>query len=318
MNKLPVTIQINLAPNDYPIAKHLLKNQIDLFKDHVDEILLTIETKKSEGRFGLHWEENSSLLLNLIENLNVDNVTIDYIDYAENTKRTIANFFFGGDFIPNKDYRGGPYYCYFYGLYKAKNNIIIHLDSDIFLGGKSEKWIYEAYQLHIDGQAFTTSPLPGPPHPDDLLKHQNIIHKKSPYCYQLEGFSTRVFSIDKSIFENRKLTLKKVNLKNQVKAIIKKQQPYVLPELLIHDYIKKYNLKRIDFLGSSPGLWTLHPPYKTNSFFLSIPNIMDKINQYDFAESQLGFFDIHDSLFDWSEARANLKEKTWWKVIINK
>lgn len=160
MNKFPLSVQINLAPGDYPLAEHLLERQIQIFHGKVDEIILTVETKKSEGRFGEGWKNNRKNLDDLLNAMQQKyDVVIDPIDYRPHTKKEIANYFFGTDFIPEKDHRGGPYYCYFYGLYKAKNNIIFHLDSDIFLGGKSVDWIAEAFELHQNSKIFTTSPL---------------------------------------------------------------------------------------------------------------------------------------------------------------
>ena len=64
MNK--VTLQISLAPSDYKHAIHLLPHQIKIFYNQVDEILLTYDTHKSKGRFGLNWEQNNKLLWDYI------------------------------------------------------------------------------------------------------------------------------------------------------------------------------------------------------------------------------------------------------------
>lgn len=312
--RLPITIQINLAPNDYPLTKHLLKEQIEIFKDSVDEILLTVETKKSYGRFGANWEKYSPLLTALLNKIEANNLTIDEIDYSSEMKKKVANYFFDTNFIPEKDYRGGPFYCYFYGLYKAKNNLIFHLDSDMFLGGNSKKWIYEAYTKHLDDPLIlTTSPLPGPPHHLEILKGQTLIEQLDSFTYLIQGFSTRIFTIDKFFFHNKKLTLSKTSFRNIIKALVRKQAPYELPEKLIAYYIKEHKLKRIDFLGQQPGLWSLHPPYKTDSFLKSIPKIIKSIKEKDLPEAQLGFYDIVDELHNWDDARKQLKANRCFK-----
>ena len=316
MQKLPLTVQINLSPGDYPLAKHLLEKQIEIFSENVDEILLTVETKKSKGRFGEGWEANSEKLNELLNALsNKYALIIDPIDYR--CKKEVAEYFFGSKFIPEKDHRGGPYYCYFYGMYKAKNNIILHLDSDIFLGGKSQNWIREAFELHQNSSVFTTSPLPGPPSKTGrtILK-QSFLKELSDNRFLMDGFSTRLFTINKKIFEGRKLKVEKVGLKNSLKAYIKGQQPFELPENIIAKFIRTNDYKRIDFLGTGSGLWSLHPPYKTDRFFSELENILKKINEYTFPDNQIGFYDIVDELCDWSDARENLKNNRWWRKAL--
>ncbi|WP_443938106.1 hypothetical protein [Pedobacter sp. MW01-1-1] len=48
-----ISSQINLTPSDYPSAKYILPHQLKILANQVDEIVLTIESKPSKGRFAI-------------------------------------------------------------------------------------------------------------------------------------------------------------------------------------------------------------------------------------------------------------------------
>lgn len=314
--KPPVSLQINLAPGDYRHAKHILPHQLEILSGQVDEIILTVDTKPSKGRFAEGWNEYKELLNTFLQ----DEIKKEYqvkivpVDYSAQVKSKVAQYFFNTNDLPLKDFRGGPFYAYFFGLYAAKNNLVFHLDSDMFLGGGSQTWVKEAVELFkSDPNIFIASPLPGAPHPADILKDQQVIHKIAPYTWQLDGMSTRIFFIDKTKFENNKLEISKPSVRNQIKALVQGNSNADLPEHLISAFITKHHLKRVDFLGSNPGLWSLHPPFRTDEFYLDLPHIITRVIENDFPEKQQGFYDIVDEVCDWSVARERIKNNRWWK-----
>ncbi len=311
-----VSLQINLAPGDYRHAKYILPHQLNILAGQVDEIVLTVDTKPSKGRFAEGWNEYKELLNSFL----LDEIQKHYkvkivpVDYSVQARSKVAEFFFGTNDMPLKDFRGGPFYAYFFGLYSAKNNLVFHLDSDMFLGGGSKTWIKETVDfLKSDADILIMSPLPGPPHPGDILKDQQIIHKIAPYTWELSGMSTRIFFINKSRFETNKLTISKPGIRNQIKAAVQGNSNADLPEHLISSFIINHHLKRVDFLGSDAGLWSLHPPYRTDGFYRELPVLINRINENDLPENQLGFYDIIDEVCDWSSARDKIKNNRWWK-----
>ncbi|TFF40859.1 glycosyltransferase family A protein [Mucilaginibacter psychrotolerans] len=310
-----VTLQINLAPGDYPHARHILPHQLNALAAQVDEILLVVDTKASKGRFAANWAENKGLLNNFLEDINQTYpVDIIPVDYSAAVKQQVANYFFGGRHIPDKDYRGGPFYAYFFGLFMAKHNYVFHLDSDIFLGGGSQTWVAESidmFQQHPD--CFVNSPLPGPPHPQETLLGQRIVKKIASFAFQLEGMSTRLFMADKARFQSKKLALKKPNVRSQLKAIVQGNPNAQLPEVLISDYMRQNGLIRIDFLGGGQGMWSLHPPYRTDNFYADLPQLIQRIEENNLPPQQQGFYDIINEVCDWTEAREKLRTNRWWK-----
>ncbi|MCX2575911.1 hypothetical protein [Pedobacter sandarakinus] len=308
---MKVSLQINVAPGDYPLVEHLLPHQLRLLSSQVDEVVITLETKPSKGRFGQNWSANKDKLDALLTEIAKQRpIKIIPVDYSKSAKKAVASYFFGLNSLPDKDHRGGPFFSYFFGLHACTNDLVLHLDADMFLGGKSITWITEAETLFAtDGEVFTVSPLPGPPTADQSLTGQQIIHQYTtkPYMFELGGFSTRIFMIKKSVFQNQKLKLGKPSFKNQLKALWLGNSTADLPEHLVEDFMKQKKLKRIDFLGENGGMWSLHPPYRTELFYSTLPKLIHKVEHHLMPYLQFGFYDIVDDLFDWTEAKRKLK-----------
>lgn len=315
-----VSLQINLAPGDYPHVRHILPHQLKVLAGQVDEVILTVDTRPGKGRFSEGWNKYAVLLNEYLHNeiRPLFPVKIIPVDYADDVRTNIARHFFGTRHIPEKDFRGGPFYGYFFGLFSATHNLVFHLDSDMFLGGGSKNWIQEACTFFKnDASCLIVSPLPGPPQPNGKLIDQSIINKLNSHTYQLDGMSTRVFMINKTLFEDHKLALDKPGPRNQVKALVQGNPNADLPEHLILAFMKKHQLKRIDFLGTGTGIWSLHPPYRTAAFYENLPALVKRIETNDLPVAQQGFYDIIDEVCDWTEAREKIAANRWWKPYLN-
>jgi len=67
----------------------------------------------------------------------------------------------------------------------------------------------------------------------------------------------------------------------------------------------EHGLLRIDFLGAAPGMWSLHPPYRSKLFYDSLPRLIQQVETGDIPEAQRGAYDINDSFIDWSSAQRS-------------
>lgn len=318
---LACSLQINLAPNDYPHARYILPHQLAVLKEQVSEVVLVLDSHKSKGRFGGHWEENLEKMNQLLAQCcRADHrVRSVVVNYAKSTMSEVADFFFGTSFIPKKDYRGGPFYAYFFGLHQCRSDYIFHLDADMMLGGHSATWINEAMELLSGDQSlFTCAPLPGPPHPQHILIGQPSATAKelNNYSFLFHEMSTRIFMIRRNSFLDKKLRLIPPAGINRAKALIRKNPPYELPEVLMSRHMSSSGLSRVDFLGNGAGLWSLHPPYRNARFYKMLPQLISDITNRRLPEAQNGFYDIVDEVCDWSDARQALKNKRWWKKLI--
>lgn len=318
----PVSLQINLAAGDYPYVRLLLPHQLNTLSAQADEVILTVDTRQSKGQFAnSRWHQNNELLYDFLNEEIERNfrVKIIPVDYSPPMKRAVAEYFLGLADMPDKDFRGGPFYAYFFGLYMARNNLVFHLDSDIFLGGGSQTWISEAAALfERDERCLFVSPLPGPPREDGLLTGQPSYHKTAPFMYEIKGASSRLYMTDKSRLAKNKLELVKPPLRSQLKAMAEGNPNADLPEHMFKNLMEKGGFRRIDFLGQGQGLWSLHPPYHSQLFYDRLPVIIANIEINNLPASQYGFYDLVNEVCDWTEDERRLKENRWWKKLYDR
>ena len=318
-----VTLQINLAPSDWLHAKYILPHQLRQWAKQVDEVLLTLDLHRSHGRFAEGWEERRPKVQHLIHECcaKYSNVRSQEVDYSPEVAVDVSARFFGGRSIPPKDFRGGPFYSYFFGLYAAKHNYVFHLDSDMMFGGGSSTWIVEAIQLLAKSpDVLVCCPFPGPPTSDGHLYSQvaeSTPHPSLALAFIFSCLSSRVFLLDKNRFNSqiKHLPLTYAPVHGIIKALIEGNYPYALPEEILTNAMLKHSLVRVDFLGEQPGMWSLHPPYRSENFYQGIPELIQKIETGHIPEAQRGNHDVSDILVDWTSARAALKQNRWWKRL---
>ena len=71
-------------------------------------------------------------------------------------------------------------------------------------------------------------------------------------------------------------------------------------------------LFRVDFLGAAPGMWSLHPPYRSEEFYREPPRLIERIESGEVPEAQRGDYELNDSMFDWSRARRRRMVRRLW------
>src|SRR4051812_22990821 len=69
MKRVPVTLQISLAPSDHRLAGELLPHQIRTWRSQVEEVLLTVDLHRSRGRFADDWEAGRDRIMALIHSI---------------------------------------------------------------------------------------------------------------------------------------------------------------------------------------------------------------------------------------------------------
>lgn len=307
-----VTLQINLAPTDLPHAKYTLPHQLRQLAEQVDEVLLVVDLHQSRGRYAEGWKERLPGLRHLIDECCVrySHVHSQDVDYSDEAAAAMSALYFGGQPIPTKDWIGAPFYAYFYGLYAAKHNYIFHMDSDMMYGGGSTTWVAEAVQLLTERpDVLICNPLPGPPTADGSLRSQVLEPELySSLAYRSPSLSTRLFLMDRDRFYSR---IKQLPLLPQTRhrvwrALVEGQPPYQSVEVIFKEAMAEHGLYRIDFLGSDPGLWSVHPPFRSKLFYDRLPILIQQIETGDVPEAQRGCHDMNDSMVDWTSARKPL------------
>lgn len=317
----PVTLQISLAPSDYAHARELLAHQTRVWRDQVAEILLTIDTHRSSGRFSARWEEGRDKILPLARS--VPGARVVEIDYGPEAQARVAGEFFGGRApVPAKDFRGGPYYSYFFALNAATHDHVFHADSDMLFGGLSPTWLAEALaDQAANPQVVFSAPLPGPPTRDGRLRSQQAAPVPGrENAHDFDTMSTRLFLVSRSRLRASigPLHARRPALRETIKAFVERNPAQDLPEHLFTDAMRPRGLVRREFLGSAPGMWHLHPPYRCADFYRKLPDLVARCENGDVPEPQRGDHDVNASLVDWSEALAALRQNRWWRRMLRR
>ena len=323
--------QISTYPMDLPHVEHLLPHQIEALQGMVDRIVITIDTHQSRsGRYrGSRFQERLDELRRVLTaaQLTCPKLHIFDVDYSEPARRAVARYFFGADTLPIKAWDGGPFYAYFFGLFIADAQYVMHLDGDILFGGGSPTWMNEAVELmnrHRD--VLLMAPFPGPPRSDgQVFGHRNCrpMHATdgTPISMALRhgDMSTRIFLIDLNRFKTEigTLPLLQPGFLQRVKSRLLGNSPDALEaEVLLSKTLERAQLGRIDYLGSTPGMWTLHPPYRSAEFYRRLPELIATIETNTVPEGQRGHYDVNDTMIDWSSARAaNHWSRRYLKMI---
>jgi hypothetical protein len=310
-----VTLQINLAPPDVLHAVHVAPHQLRAWGEQVDEVLFTLDTvRPSAGRFAERWNELAPAMNELLGRLEREHrhARIDVVDASPAAVRQVAARFFAGEHIPMKDSRGGPLYAYFYGLHRAENELVLHVDSDMLFGGGSHTWVQEALAtIRADESVLLASPLPGPPRADGRLCDQPDARPEpgSRLAFRFHSMSTRVFLLDRAGLRERVGALPlapPLLLRSRAKALINRNPMVAMPEQILTREMRRHRLARVDFLGEAPGMWSLHPPYRSPDFYRALPSLIARVEAGDVPDEQRGHYDFVDELFDFSAVRAKL------------
>jgi hypothetical protein len=313
-----VSLQISLAPTDYPHAVTILPHQLRQWRGQVDDVAFTVDLHRAPGRFSHAWEERRPQLDALLAGLVEDDpgARIQEVDYDAPAVSAVGDAFFGGLLPPPKDSRGGPFYSYFYAAWAAREDLVLHMDSDMLFGGGSQSWVEQAVELLAERpDALACSPLPGPPTADGRLVSQ--AGERLPHPELAFGFhtlSTRIFLLDRARLITRAAPLPlgpPPRLRSRVKARMRGNPSFALPEDLLTRTMKSRGLERVDFLGRAPGMWSLHPPFRSDQFYEELPELVARVEAGDVPDAQRGDHDLNDSMIDWTAARRAQRHSRW-------
>ena len=316
-------LQINLHPFDVRFVEPMLEHQLKAVSPMVERVVVTVDTRKSRsGRYsGAGYEAARQALLAKLDaaQRRYPKLEVIPVDYSPEAREAVrARYFRDLPRAPERAYDGGPFHAYFYGLLSAQARYVLHIDGDMMLGGGGRTWIDEAIAtFEANPDALFVGPLPGPPRADgsldagepmpNLRDLPEIRRLDAPYpAYAFPCVSTRVFMIDHERFDRRvgSLALVRPSLRQRIRARLFHQRPdcVAAEEMLSHAMLAR-GLTRIDFLGQGGGLYSLHPPYRSESFYRQLPQILRRVETGTIPEGQRGCYDLNQAVIDWSDAR---------------
>lgn len=310
--QLKVGLQVSLAPMDAPHARSILPHQLRAFADQVDDIVLSVDSARNlASRYRTEdYETKSGELGELLEQVvgEFPAARVCAVDYSPAATLAVSKFFGGVEALPQRAADGSPFHAYLHGMHSSTADVVIHLDSDVFLGGRSRTWVNEALALlNTEPRVFAVNPLPGPPCADGKLRSQEgVPYGDQPATFEFPAVSTRILMIDKRPFQSGELRvpLSVPTLSRRIRAALNNTPPVQALENCLSDMMHSHGLIRVDMLGSGDGMWTLHPDGRSPDFYAALPSLLRRVEEGDIPEGQRGYHDVNDAFFDWSSTRA--------------
>lgn len=301
-----VTLQISLTTGDLRHARHIVPHQLRQLGDQVHTVLLTVDRKATGANDGdlTDWLQHVATLHPRVE--------VRDVDHTEAAVQRVGDELFGGRRPPRVDFRGRPIHSYLEPLLAAPTDWVLHLDSDMLLGGGSQTWVSEACaRIGSEPDFVLGSPFPGPPRPDGVVFRQPDAAPAGTFELRVQNMSSRVFLLHRPAFIARMapLPLLRAPLKGRLWTLREPNPPFEKLELMVTARMRELSLWRIDLLGSAPGMWSLHPPYRSPEFYRRLDELIERVESDDLPITQQGDFDLNDSVIDWSDARRAIRRE---------
>lgn len=326
-----VAAQINMYPMDLRHVEVLLPHQLRVWEPMVDSVVVTIDPHRS--RSGRYRGENFDNALKRLRELLASfaqrhpKMSVVEVDLSDAARRAVAQRFFGVEDMPVKAWDGGPFYSYFYGMGQCDARYIVHFDGDMLFGGGSQRWVDEAVGLmQAQPDLLLVSPFPGPPREDGQIfgheQERGYRFERTDDCglaYRFRHASTRIFMIDMQRFSQRlgAFPLLAPGWLSRCKARVLGNPPIAREaEAVIGESLRARQLTRLDFVGSPPGLWSLHPPYRSEEFYRRLPEFVRQVEQGQVPDAQRGHYDMNGSMIDWSVQQSAARwDRRYWRLL---
>lgn len=276
--------------------------------------------------------ENRGEIDDLLTNLCLGNSTarVVQVDYSASVAGKVSQRFCEGKPIPGKDCYGKAVYPYIFGLWAAVNPYVLHVDSDMLFGGGSQTWVAQARKALARPEVLSCSPFPGPPTAAPLRREVAIRHAGSRRrralwrnavpvslpgvpgpALRFSRMSTRGFMLDRSILGDGAASapVGRPSLRALLGAASKGALTHGNPlrepaEVSLSRAMQRLGLLRVDFLGTSPGMWSIHPASRTADFYDALPDIIERIEANDIPPRQRGDYDLNSSMIEHCRAPA--------------
>ena len=327
----PVTLNITVSPMDWRHAVHVLPHQLRQWGGQVADVQFTLNLQARNGKYGSVADQALASLTGLLDDICAEHphAHVREVDYSAQAQREVGDRFFDGRAVPSVNHDGGPYYSYFFGWHAARHDLVFHADSDMLFGGGSQTWMSEAVALLSDEPGvLTTAPLPGPPTYDGNLpehiarQHSDaggLPHREDhgSLGYRFYGCSTRVWLFDRAKLSERLggMPRERPRPRSYLRARLEGHPPVELPEKSMTRRMNEVGLRRVDFLGTSPGMWTLHPAMRSEEFYAALEDLVRRVETGDIPDEQRGDYDVNDSMVDWTSARASMRRRSGLRRI---
>lgn len=305
-----VTLQVNVAPSDLPYAEATLRHHLRQWGSQVSDVIYTLDLHKSAGPRGDHYENRKVGMQRLVDALArcSDSRRVLVVDYGPAAAQRVGRMFFGGAIPPVKDCFGAPFYGYFYGLSMVQSRYVLHVDCDMLFGGGSGIWLREATQLlQSRPEVLFVCPLAGPPTPDARIPRrvrraqmrtqefgsEPVLERQLPRTYRLRHVSSRVFFVDLTrLREIGPFTVMRAPPWTYGSDLA--TTPFLPAETVLSRAMHDKKCLRLDYLGTEPGMWFVHPGQRGSAFVENLPNLIAALEKGEIVAAQRGSYELRD------------------------
>ena len=304
-----VALQVNLAPSDLAHVRTILPHQLRRWGGQVDEVVWTLDTRRSPGPRGEGFDAALPAIRRALESLaqRDGRPRIHEVDYGPEATAALGERFFGGEEPPAKDCFGAPFMPYFSGLHAARSRYVLHMDGDMLFGGGSQAWVAEAVALLEDrDEILAVAPLAGPPTRSGRLPRRVVRRdahtqlfgsraareSRSPRTYRFRHMSTRLFLVDLRRLEDVAAPLALLPAPAWSYGAAVEEYPYLPAETSLSAAMRREGLVRLDHQGRPPGMWALHPGNRTPEVMQQLRVIVSAVEEGDVPPEQAGDYEL--------------------------
>jgi hypothetical protein len=312
----PVTLHVSLSPGDLRHARLILPHQLRMAAPQVAEVVLTVDG-------GEHSAPDLSPFTELAAPFRdrCPHWQIRAANHALARRLEIGrNIFHRNRPVPHRTYRRGPCLAYYDGWAAATQRYLLHLDSDMLLGGDLGAWISSSLcLLESAPEVFVCNPLPGPPRIDRTLNQPDFgSFQRVPGSHTFRHFTSRIFLLRRNDLVSPMPPLPRAPAapRPRLRAWLEGLPTLDLPENLLTRRMHALGQCRVDHPGSGQPAFSLHPPHRNDAFFSRLPELVRRAETDDFPDAQRGCYDINEALIDWSPQIAALARRRWWRVLL--
>lgn len=290
------SVQISTIDAELPLVRHLLPHQIRTLGPHVDEVLISVNRKAGPAN-----PEYDAFLNELVDRH--DNVRWTEVDYSPEAVQAVSDHFFGGASYQVDDWKGTPIHAALQPLLAVRSPYLLHLDSDILLGGDYGSWFKAAIsEIEYDPNLVFVNPLGGPPGPDPNRYQPaatRITLSDGAIGWRFVTVSTRICFALRSRLDERVHPLvprAPDSLGERSRArLLGHANPTVLIERMYDDVLEAKGVYRVDLAGAAPGAWSLHLPWKPKALIDELDRVVAAVESGDVPDGQRGDVELNDS-----------------------
>lgn len=287
------TVQVNVTDRDLPVIRHTIPHHLRSLGSF-DRYLVSINRHTTPPDGGVALDRF------LDDIANDPRVDVAEIDYSSAATEWVSEKLFGGDRYPLFDWKGTPIHGLVEPLRNVRTTHMLHLDSDMLIGGNACHWIEDATAaLAADDRIIAASPLAGPPGGARYLAGGTPLLVNGADAHRVRGISQRICLLAVATMFDVVAPIPLIEptrLSHRLRGRARNGQAVEYLERSINTRLVELDRFRLDLLGRVDGGWSLHLPLKPPEVIDQLPEIIHRIERNDVPDGQRGDYNLNSSM----------------------